>query len=80
MPFSDDDQVSHALSYNEKSDISDIVTTSDNLCPNKSYKTFSHEYKHLGIISQLVRIDFQTRNLISLTKDTNNSKDYLKLL
>jgi transposase len=82
MPFDEDEQVVHVLSYDEKPGIQAIATTSEDLPPDENHKTFSrdYEYKRLGTISLLAGIDLQTGEAISLIRETHNSKDYIDFL
>ncbi len=82
MPFSEDEQVVHVLSYDEKPGIQAIATTSDDLAPNDKHKTISrdYEYKRLGTVSLLAGIDLQTGEAIPLVKESHNSKDYIEFL
>lgn len=82
IPFSEDGQAVHVLSYDEKPGIQAIATTSEDLQPDDKHKTISrdYEYKRLGIISLLAGIDLQTGEAIPLVKDSLNSKDYIEFL
>ena len=82
MPFSEDGQVVHVLSYDEKPGIQAIATTSDDLAPDDKHKTISrdYEYKRLGTVSLLAGIDLQTGEAIPLVKESHNSKDYIEFL
>lgn len=82
LPFDEDEQVIHVLSYDEKPGIQAIATTSEDLSPNEKHSTFSrdYEYKRLGTISLLAGIDLQTGEAIPLVSDTHNSKDYIEFL
>lgn len=82
MPFKDDEQLVHVISYDEKPGIQAIATTSDDLYPNEKHRTFSrdYEYKRLGTVSLLAGIDLQTGEAIPLVRDTHNSKDYIEFL
>ena len=82
LPFSEDGQVVHVLSYNEKPGIQAIATTSKDLAPGNKHKTISrdYEYKRLGTISLLAGIDLQTGEAIPLVKESYNSKDYIEFL
>lgn len=82
LPFSEDDQVVHVLSYDEKPGIQAIATTSDDLSPDKRHKTFSrdYEYKRLGTVSLLAGIDLQTGEAIPLVRESHTSKDYIDFL
>ena len=82
LPFGDDDQIIHVLSYNEKPGIQAIATTSDDLLPDDNHSTISrdYEYKRLGTISLLTGIDLQTGEAIPLVKESHNSNDYVEFL
>ncbi len=81
-PFSEDGQVVHVLSYDEKPGIQAIATTSDDLAPDDKHKTISrdYEYKRLGTVSLLAGIDLQTGEAIPLVRESHNSKDYIEFL
>ena len=82
LPFGDDDQIIHVLSYDEKHGIQAIATTSDDLLPDDNHSTISrdYEYKRLGTISLLTGIDLQTGEAIPLVKESHNSNDYVEFL
>lgn len=82
LPFGDDDQIIHVLSYDEKPGIQAIATTSDDLLPDDNHSTISrdYEYKRLGTISLLTGIDLQTGEAIPLVKGSHNSNDYVEFL
>lgn len=82
LPFDEDNQVVHVLSYDEKPGIQAIANTSKDLCPDESHKTFSrdYEYKRLGTLSLFAGIDLQTGEAIPLVKESHNSKDYIEFL
>lgn len=82
LPFTEDNQIVHVLSYDEKPGIQAIATTSEDLLPNENHKTISrnYEYKRLGTVSLLAGIDLQTGEAIPLIKDSHNSKDYIEFL
>lgn len=82
LPFNEDNQIVHVLSYDEKPGIQAIATTSEDLLPNENHKTISrdYEYKRLGTVSLLAGIDLQTGEAIPLIKDSHNSKDYIEFL
>lgn len=82
LPFEDDEQLVHVISYDEKPGIQAIATTSDDLYPDEKHSTFSrdYEYKRLGAVSLLAGIDLQTGEAIPLVRDTHNSKDYIEFL
>ena len=82
LPFSEDDQVVHVLSYDEKPGIQAITNTTDDLPPDKAHKTISrdYEYKRLGTVSLLAGIDLQTGEAIPLVRDRHSSKEYIEFL
>lgn len=82
LPFGDDDQIIHVLSYDEKPGIQAIATTSDDLLPDDNHSTISrdYEYKRLGTISLLTGIDLQTGEAIPLVKESHSSNDYVEFL
>lgn len=82
IPFSEDDQVVHVLSYDEKPGIQAITNTSEDLMPDENHKTISrdYEYKRLGTISLLAGIDLQTGEAIPLVRDKHSSKEYIEFL
>ena len=82
IPFADDDQIVHVLSYDEKPGIQAIATTSDDLRPDEYHSTISrdYEYKRLGTISLLAAIDLQTGESIPLIRDKHSSKEYIEFL
>lgn len=82
IPFNEDEQVVHVLSYDEKPGIQAIATTSEDLQPDVKHKTINrdYEYRHLGTVSLLAGIDLQTGETIPLVKDSHNSKDYIEFL
>ena len=82
LPFDEDSEVVHVLSYDEKPGIQEIATTSEDLHPDEKHSTFSrdYEYKRLGTVSLLAGIDLQTGEAIPLVSDTHNSSDYIRFL
>ena len=82
IPFSEDAQVVHVLSCDEKPGIQAIANTSEDLQLDGDHKTISrdYEYKRLGVILLLAGIDLQTSEAIPLVKDSHNSKDYIEFL
>lgn len=82
LPFKDDEQLVHVISYDEKPGIQALATISDDLYPDEKHRTFSrdYEYKRLGTVSLLAGIDLQTGEAIPLVRDTHNSKDYIEFL
>ena len=82
IPFQENEQVVHVLSYDEKPGIQAIANTSEDLAPNKNHKTFSRddEDKRLGTVSLLAGIDLQTGEAIPLVRDKHSSKEYIEFL
>ena len=82
IPFEEDGQTIHVLSYDEKPEIQAIATTSDDLRPNSNHSTVSrdYEYKRLGTVSLLAAIDLQTGEAIPLIRDKHSSKEYIEFL
>ena len=82
IPFEEDDQTVHILSYDEKPGIQATATTSDDLRPNESNSTIKrdYEYKRLGTVSLLAAIDLQTGEGIPLVRDKHTSKEYIEFL
>lgn len=82
LPFDDDNQIVHVLSYDEKPGIQATANTSDDLLPDENHKTISrdYEYKRLGTVSLLAGIDLQTGETIPLVRDRHTSKEYIEFL
>ena len=82
IPWTEDKEFVHVLSYDEKPGIQAIATTSEDLLPDERHSTISrdYEYKRLGTLSLLAGIDLQTGEAIPLVSETHNSKDYIKFL
>lgn len=82
IPFKEDEQAVHVLSYDEKPGIQAIANTSEDLPPAKNHKAFSrdYEYRRLGTISLLAGIDLQTGEAIPLVRDKHSSKEYIEFL
>lgn len=82
LPFDDDNQIVHVLSYDEKPGIQATANISDDLLPDENHKTISrdYEYKCLGTVSLLAGIDLQTGNAIPLVRDRHTSKEYIEFL
>lgn len=82
IPWEDDEEVVHVLSYDEKPGIQAIATTAGDLLPDDSHSTISrdYEYKRLGTLSLLTGIDLQTGEAIPLVSETHTSKDYIEFL
>ena len=79
---SEDERVTHIISYDEKPGIQAISNVSDDLMPDKTNGTIKrdYEYKRLGTLSLLAGIDLQTGDAIPLISDTHNSNDYIQFL
>lgn len=82
LPFTEDDEIVHVLSYDEKPGIQAITNTSPDLAPDEDHPTISrdYEYKRLGTVSLLAGIDLQTGEAIPLVRDTHKSEDYIEFL
>ena len=82
LPFDEDEQTVHVLSYDEKPGIQAIATTTEDLLPNENHKTISrdYEYKRLGTVSLLAGIDLQTGEAIPLVRERHSSKEYIEFL
>ena len=82
IPWEEDKQAVHVLSYDEKPGIQATATTSPDLLPDEHHSTISrdYEYKRLGTLSLLAGIDLQTGEAIPLISETHNSKDYIEFL
>lgn len=82
LPWKEDEEIVHVLSYDEKPGIQAIATTSEDLLPDENHSVISrdYEYKRLGTLSLLAGIDLQTGEAIPLVTETHNSKDYIKFL
>ena len=82
IPWEEDKQIIHVLSYDEKPGIQAIATTSQDILPDEHHGTISrdYEYKRLGTLSLLAGIDLQTGEAIPLVSETHSSKDYIEFL
>ena len=82
LPFPEDDQVVHVLSYDEKPGIQAIATTTEDLPPDENHKTIrrDYEYRRLGTVSLLAGIDLQTGESIPLVRERHSSKQYIEFL
>ena len=82
LPWEEDKEVVHVLSYDEKPGIQAIATTSEDLLPGEHHSTINrdYEYKRLGTLSLLAGIDLQTGEAIPLVSETHNSRDYIGFL
>ena len=82
IPWEEDGEIIHVLSYDEKPGIQAIANISDDLLPttNNGEIYRDYEYKRLGTLSLLAGIDLQTGEAIPLVSETHNSKDYIEFL
>lgn len=82
IPFEEDNQLVHVLSYDEKPGLQAIATTSEDLRPDKTHSTISrdYEYKRLGTVSLLAAIDLQTGEAMPLVRDKHSSNEYIEFL
>ena len=82
IPWEEDEEVVHVLSYDEKPGIQAIATTSEDLLPDQNHSAISrdYEYRRLGTLSLLAAIDLQTGEAIPLISETHNSYDYINFL
>lgn len=82
LPFDDDNQIVHVLSYDEKPGIQATANTSDDLLPDENHKTISrdYEYKRIGTVPLLAGINLQTGEAIPLVRDRHTSKEYIEFL
>lgn len=82
IPWEEDEEVVHVLSYDEKPGIQAIATTSEDLLPDENHSTINrdYEYRRLGTLSLLAGIDLQTGEAIPLVSETHNSTDYIEFL
>ena len=82
LPFAEDGQVVHVLSYDEKPGIQATANTSEDLLPAENHRTINrdYEYKRLGTVALLAGIDLQTGEAIPLVRDRHSSKEYVEFL
>lgn len=82
IPWEEDKQIIHVLSYDEKPGIQAIATTSNDLMPDEKHPTIcrDYEYRRLGTVSLLAGIDLQTGEAIPLVRDKHSSKEYIEFL
>jgi transposase len=85
IPFSDDEEVVHTLSFDEKPGIQAIATTSEDKLPiigtgKTSTIMRDYEYKRLGTLSLLAVIDLLTGEAIPLVSETHKSCDFVSFL
>ena len=82
VPWPEDGEHVHVLSYDEKPGIQAIATTSPDLLPKPGNGTVlrDYEYRRLGTLSLLAGIDLQTGEAIPLIRESHNSADYIDFL
>ena len=82
LPFAEDSQVVHVLSYDEKPGIQATANTSEDLPPDENHSNINrdYEYKRLGTVALLAGIDLQTGEAIPLVRDRHSSKEYIEFL
>ncbi len=82
IPWEENGEIVHVLSYDEKPGIQAIANTTDDLRPTTDNGEIyrDYEYKRLGTLSLLAGIDLQTGEAIPLVSGTHNSKDYVEFL
>lgn len=85
IPFAEDEEVVHTLSYDEKPGIQAIQTTSKDLSPIPHTKDVStilrdYEYKRLGTLSLLAAIDLLTGEAIPHVSESHKSSDFVTFL
>jgi len=85
VPFSDNEEAVHTLSYDEKPGIQAIAMTSEDKSPVPDTEKTStiirdYEYKRLETLSLLAAIDLLTGEAISLVSETHKSSDFVSLL
>ena len=82
LPFGEDGQVVHVLSYDEKPGIQATANTSEDLPPDENHRNISrdYEYKRLGTVALLAGIDLQTGEAIPLVRDRHSSREYVEFL
>lgn len=82
IPFTENGQMVHVLSYDEKPGIQAVANTTEDLTPDANYKTICHdyEYRRLGTVSLLAGIDLQTGEAIPLVRGRHSSTEYIEFL
>ena len=77
IPFTEDEEVVHTLSYDEKPGIQAIATTSEDKAPVANSENMS---KRLGTLSLLAAIDLLSGEAIPLVSNTHKSSDFVAFL
>lgn len=82
IPWEEDEEIVHILSYDEKPGIQAIATTSEDLLPDQYNGTINrdYEYRRLGTLSLMAAIDLQTGEVIPLVSESHTSADYISFL
>ena len=85
IPFPEDEEVVHTLSYDEKPGIQAIKTTGEDRAPIPYGETTSsvmrdYEYKRLGTLSLLAAVDLLTGEAIPLVSESHKSSDFVAFL
>ena len=82
IPWEEDEEIVHVLSYDEKPGIQAIATTSDDLLPDQNNGTINrdYEYRRLGTLSLMAAIDLQTGEALPLVSESHTSADYIRFL
>lgn len=80
LSFSDDEQIVHVLSYDERRGIQVVVATSDDLASDAERQTISrnYEYRCLATVLLFAGIYLQKGEAILLVREFHNSKDYIE--
>jgi transposase len=85
IPFTDEEEAVHTLSFDEKPGIQAIATTSEDKLPISGTEKPStimrdYEYKRLGTLSLLAAIDLLTGEAIPYVSETHKSCDFVSFL
>lgn len=82
IPWEEDEEIVHILSYDEKPGIQAIATTSEDLLPDQYNGTINrdYEYRRLGTLSLMAAIDLQTGEALPLVSESHTSADYISFL
>ncbi len=82
IPWEEDEEIVHILSYDEKPGIQAITTTSEDLLPDQNNGTINrdYEYRRLGTLSLMAAIDLQTGEALPLVSESHTSADYISFL
>ena len=82
IPWEEDEEIVHILSYDEKPGIQAIATTSEDLLSDQNNGTINrdYEYRRLGTLSLMAAIDLQTGEALPLVSESHTSADYISFL